>query len=240
MLTFIEDCRDRHPGKEIWIIGCGPSLDSFPDNFFKNKITIALNWAIIAFPDTIYWFCPRMELAAMMGHFHKSVMKKGIFLFPFPPLPNWELGEEESLKILGEHKDKSILMRWRRLDFSEELFAKYLEETIECIARKQKCLYLGLTVLHSAIQAAVVMGAKRIILAGCEGKFTEFPSHAQKRGMSYFYVETPNRTYPAEELRKLAKIGKMQRNGTRALAGALSSLGISIREFYYAEGYRQV
>jgi len=239
-MKFIEDCRDRHLNKEIWIIGCGPSLDSFPDNFFENKITIVMNWAVIAFPHSTYWFCPRMELAAMMGHFHKSIMKKGIFLFPFPPLKNWELNEEESLKILGDYKDKVILMRWRRLDFNEKLFMKYLGETIECIARKQKCLYLGLTVLHSAIQAAVVMGTKKIVLAGCEAEYTKYPSHAQKRGMSYFYEEVLGSRYSTGELQVRLNREMLERNGTKALAMALNLLGVVIQKFYYTGGYRKI
>lgn len=40
---FIIDLRDRYLGEEIWIIGTGKSLDDFPKDFFKNKISIALN-----------------------------------------------------------------------------------------------------------------------------------------------------------------------------------------------------
>lgn len=241
MLTFIEDCRNRHLNEEIWIIGCGPSLDSFPDNFFENKITIALNWAIIAFPDSTYWFCPTLGLAAMMRMNHESEMKKGIFLLPFTPLPNWELTEEESLKILGDYKNTAIFMRWHRVNFNEKLFMKYLGETIECIAKKkQKCLHIGLTVLHPAIQAAVVMGAKKITLVGCGARYTESPSHAQKRGMSYFYKEAPDSKYSTEELQRRLDRGMRERNGTKALVMALNPLGVVVQEFYYGEGYRRI
>ncbi|GAI04345.1 unnamed protein product, partial [marine sediment metagenome] len=56
-LQFIEDCRDRHKGEEIWILGSGSSLDDFPDNFFnpKEKIAIAVKLARVAFPDCTYY-----------------------------------------------------------------------------------------------------------------------------------------------------------------------------------------
>lgn len=239
-MQLLEDFRNKYRRTEIWIIGCGPDLDSFPDDFFKDKITIATNWAIIGFPDSTYWCCPRPELAAVMRLTRRSIMHKSIFLFPFISFQNWELTEKESLKILGDCMHEPIFMRWRRLDFREDLFMKYLPKTVKRIMNQEHCLYLGLSVTHCAIQAAIVLGAKKINLIGCDTKCSENSSHAQKRGMSYFYVETPGREYSIEEQQGISPRQLKQRRGTKALAEAFRPFGITIQDFYYNEGYKKI
>ncbi|GAH46312.1 unnamed protein product, partial [marine sediment metagenome] len=47
--------------EEIWILGCGLSLDDFPDDFFdyneddpESRIAIAVSWSMVAFPNCTY------------------------------------------------------------------------------------------------------------------------------------------------------------------------------------------
>ncbi|GAH04969.1 unnamed protein product, partial [marine sediment metagenome] len=53
---WIEDLHNIHKGEEIWVLGCGPSLDDFPDNFFdeKYRIAISVSWSMVAFPNCTY------------------------------------------------------------------------------------------------------------------------------------------------------------------------------------------
>ncbi|GAH32284.1 unnamed protein product, partial [marine sediment metagenome] len=53
-MRFIEDedIRDKYKNEEIYIVGRGPSLDDFPDDFFDNKIMITVNDAYLAVPIT--------------------------------------------------------------------------------------------------------------------------------------------------------------------------------------------
>jgi len=60
---FIEEFRDKYrrspysqKGEEIWIIGPAPSLDDYPKDFFDDKISIAVNYAYLAFPRATFFF----------------------------------------------------------------------------------------------------------------------------------------------------------------------------------------
>lgn len=47
------------------------------------------------------------------------------------------------------------------------------------------------SVLNYTIQIVALFGAKKIILVGCSAKGSDLYWHAQKRGMSEWYKETP-------------------------------------------------
>jgi hypothetical protein len=44
-MRTISDLYKKHLKSDIYIVGSGPSLRFFPENFFQNKITIGLNYA---------------------------------------------------------------------------------------------------------------------------------------------------------------------------------------------------
>ena len=59
----LEDLRNKHKGEEIWVLGRGPSLDDYPTNFFDNRISIALSYAYLAFPNCTYFYSFHAEPA---------------------------------------------------------------------------------------------------------------------------------------------------------------------------------
>jgi len=71
---FIEDLHNVHKGEEIWVLGCGPSLDDFPDDFFdeKYRIAIAVSWSMMAFPN-----CTYMAFSQKQENHLKYVLKRG-------------------------------------------------------------------------------------------------------------------------------------------------------------------
>lgn len=238
-MKFIEDFRDTHKkDKEIWILGCGSSLDDFPDDFFdetKNRMSIALNWSIIGFPQCTYWHVGHPNAPVWMIKRKPEILKKSIFILPFAPIRRgaW-LTEEESLELLDPYRNDPIYMRWHFIMGNLKRFQILLEPTVQCIMKRRTCRYICLsTSVHYAIQTAIVLGGKKINLVGCEAALRNGRFHAVKRGMSKFYTEK-ERGRGNEERLKIYKLG------VSLLAKAFRPYGIEIRRYYYGKGYRSV
>lgn len=235
-MRLIDDLRNKHKDEEIWILGCGPSLDDFPDDFFdrtKNRTSIALNWSIIGFPQCTYWHAGHPNAVIWMMKHKPEILKKSILALPFAPLPGQDyFTEEQSLTLLGPYKNDPIYLRWHWIMGNYKRFRALLEPTIRCIMNQQTCHYISLsTSLHYAIQIAAVLGGKKITLIGSEKTIQEGERHAVKRGMSQFYTGNAG----VQKLRS-----KRWRLGIKSLAEAFKSHGIEIQRYYYGKGYENI
>lgn len=238
-MKFIEDYRgiyidkDKPRNKEIWIIGCGASVDDYPDSFFQGKITIALNYSILIFPDLVsnpdrYAHAGDTGLPEYLKLHRPDLLKKCIFLLPLFPgyWPQW----------FGKYQEESVYMRFHCIYGNKERF----ESVAKCIMKKKQCSYIveG-TCLHSAIEAAVVLGAKKVTLVGCEAKCTKYKSHAQKRGMWFIYKENGQENSEEKQKGETPSYRRF-RNGTLWLAQAFKPYGIEIMRYYYDTGYEEI
>ena len=213
---FIGDLRDDQKDEEIWILGTGPNLDEFPDRFFDKKITIALNSAIIAFPKSTYWHGHHEGIREYVRDEKPEFLEKGIILFPFPgPFRHGRITQPKD--FFGKLVSKPIWMKfWDTRPIPRAAF----EDVIKCIMEKRtppRGYRASMTVTHTAIQVAVIMGAKRITLVGCEHQ----GSHAQRRGLRAYYRG-----------RKLPDDARYEA-GTRWLAEILGEYGIELARYYY-------
>jgi len=232
-MKLIEDYRDIYKGKEIWILGCGPSLDDYPDNFFNDKITIALSFSIVilskfAFNPNHYVHAGDIALPSFLKEYRPDLLKKSIFLYPIFPgyYPQW----------FEQYQNDPIYMRFNcRFGNPEEY-----KNIAKCIMEKKNCYYqVEGTCAHSAIQAAVILGAKKVTLVGCEAKCTKYKYHAQKRGLWIFNKETGQEYSLAEQKGETPTL-KRFKNGTLWLAQAFKPYGIEIQRYYYSKGYEKV
>lgn len=239
-MKFVEDFRDKYKNEEIWILGSGSSLDDLPDDFFdkvKNRTSIAINWSIIGFPQCTYWLAGHPEIMIYMQNKRLEIFKKSILLLPLVAFHNKPpLNEKESLKLLGPYKNDPIFLRWHFILGNLKRFKVLLNPTVKCIMKKQTCRYICLsTSVHYAIQIAVVFGAKRISLVGCEATLRGGKYHAKKRGMQKFcfYPGGKDKVKPEAFRRKFAE-------GTRLLAQAFKPHGIKICRYFPKEGYKDI
>lgn len=252
-IKFVEDLRGKHKNKRIWIVGTGPSLDDLPDDFFDDKISIALNWAIIPFPKCTYWHANHPEYILWMKENRPEVLKKSFLSYPLVPFNNPghkkpRLTEEETLNLLGKYRDDPTYVRWHWILSNHARFMKFLPRTVNDIKAGRSCHYVCLgTVLHYAIQTAVILGSKKIVLVGCESKATAKANgdriHAKSRGLSEFYPWKWNssprmRTQRSLDL-YLARFKRI-RLGVELLAKSFKSYGVEIQRYYYKSGYEPV
>lgn len=229
-LRLIENFHNCHSGKEIWILGNGPSLDDFPRNFFNDKISIALNYALIEFPRSTYW---RADLPALMfwRHYRPEVFRKTFSAFPHScKIP--EVSEQALQALLGKYYFDLIRVKsggktgWER-------FKKLATNAVEASVYDQSpflAVYFGMS-LCKVILIAAYLGAKQITLIGCEHKSKGDRRHAKRGHLADFYY------YERYNINR--KLGDYKRT-TRFLANVLSQHGIEMRRYFYDTGYEEI
>ena len=232
-LKYIEGLRDIHAGEDIWVIGAGASMDDYPIDFFADKICIGMNNVYSAFIDIGDGIEKLQSRIFYSVHEHKQWPKVIIETVPHllkncfftistrrrPGMVWWEDFEE--------YNDVIHYMQWGVVgtmgvcatvdDFSA---------TVECMmAREGRCYYvIDGTTLHWAVEAAVVLGAKKIYVCGGEA----VGGHFQKHG-SIYAISHPAKTRPGVN-------GARWREGTKTLARMLKPHGVEVVFYYYGIG----
>ncbi|MBA7684706.1 hypothetical protein ES703_93113 [subsurface metagenome] len=239
-MRYVEDLRDKHKGEEIWVLGCGPSLDDFPDNFFKNKISIALNSAAIAFPYSIYWLASHPEIVIAIGTRNPKMLKRAICTYPFVGTIGRRPISKESLKLLNSHKNEIIRFRWHRIIGNKKKFLRLYRNTVNSIMAKKSCrLTCFSTIAHYAIEVAAILGSRKITLVGCEAAARGKKWHAENRGIRKFLEPLRGSQYFLPHRKYIAKLSRF-RQGTQALTLAFKPHGVEIQRYFFSSGYRSI
>lgn len=229
----LEEFRSIHKGT-IWIVGMGPSLLKYPKGFFgPPRIAIGLNAAYTLAPECKYflsnhtWGKRGVEPEEGKREIPPEVLKRFIIMLVTVPTGFTEFWRLPSLEYAKKYF-KEILAYGRWLGDPNAKKEEF-QEVIEKIMAKKDCLLVQKgTVSHFGIQVAALMGAKKIILAGCEAKSTE--------GLRYAEKNVPESRVLGKEQPKLAQEGKAKqfiyyRNGAIWLANALKKHGVEVVRF---------
>lgn len=223
----VEDLRNKYKGEEIWVLGCGPSLDEYPDDFFDNKISVACNLSMLAFPNCTYFV-----------NYHTwttDFIRKYLLKYSPEFADKWILWFQPEDKKWNEWVPQfnPIIMDRYRKGCTEEKF----NEAVKAIMDGKPCKYVdNTTIAHVGIQVAAILGARKITLVGCEHKAIAGKRHAQKRGMWIFYKDKETlEPYP-----RTAKVGRMMRLGTFWFAEAFKRYGIEVMRYSFNEGYEEI
>lgn len=234
----LEDLRDKHKGEEIWVLGRGPSLDDYPNNFFDDKISIAVSYAYLAFPNCTYYHNFHAEPAEWVEK-------------------NWPDKFERC--ILGCLWGSSYGDPQRRSKYEGSgevpIYTKVLLGTggfdrsrfqgpVERLIAKESCeLTNSITTLHTAIQVALVLGTTKITLVGCELKMREGLIHARRTWLSPSGETSPihgKKRWRSYVRRTRRHFFPTSEKGLRWLVEICKPHGIEIVRYYYGKGYEQI
>ena len=138
----IEEFYNTHGRATIYIIGTGPSLRCMNKHFFLDEVTIGLNQSWKYFPTT-YNITVHPELA--IEQMKDSRIKAQWFIKKKPPMENLEFSDK-NIAVFNTTYDLQAVKIW-----------------------PDDTLYLGEGVQTTAIDLASRMGARNIILVGCDG-----------------------------------------------------------------------
>jgi hypothetical protein len=188
MRTVAELC-NRHPGADIYIVGTGASLRVFPLSFLEGKITIGLNraWQLVPVRYCIS-MVPHLNFPDLLGT-------------PVPPNTIWVTKYDKykayaSPEQLACAEETSFFFRTvgrtslTMLDEPSEA-----GRVLDWVARPtQDFLYLWTSISQSAVNLAANMGAKNIILVGCDNASLADNHHAHEQHTLWKGVD-PNHRY---------------------------------------------
>ena len=215
-VKHIEDFFNLHAGKDIHILGGGPSLDDLPDDFFDDKISIAQSWSFYAFPNCTYYWSACNDLPTWVkknrpNDFHKFIIGYSSNI-AFNKARHWnQLGQWGNDVFCYANCTPARLVK--NLDEVKSVMASILA------GKRTEFCDRG-TGIHMASQAAITFGAKRIYYHGCEAKTSKTHWHAQKRGLDKFYIDKV-KVYPEKWQTGQTAMFKLDKQGLIWFAQAL-------------------
>ena len=248
-MRYIEDLRNEFKKPEykqykgeVWIIGCGASLDDYPDDFFDDKISIAVNWSFMRFPKaTYYLFCHDL-FPSLIRQLRPDLMDKCILSLT-----------DQRYEGITWYEDylrhKPLWAEWD--SWCREETKEAFQEMADKIMRGEKTPLKSLkTTAHNAVDAAVILGAKKVTMVGCEVKMNKYQRHGQRGAMWFFYREPmpkagikKGEAYPLEwQKNGIPGIhgDTNWRRGFKFLAEVFKPYGIEIMRYDYKRGYEEI
>ena len=246
-MKFIEDLRDKpeYVDEECFIIGSGLSLDDYPgspgtdDDWFLNKFTIAVNYSFLGIFEPTFIASihapPIVYIKKKLPHLLSRCIA-------FCPVDRTHSSNGMAYNQIGDYGESVIYAETSISGQSKENFQK----TANAIMAKQPALFRARgSITHLAIQAAVVLGAKKITLIGCEEKAGRFRYHATRGGIYKFALEPLDyhpplkglKEYPKEWQEGTIKGPPKHREGQVYLAEIYKPLGIEIKKYFYGTSY---
>ena len=236
-MKHIEDYYHKHAGEEIWILGCGPALDDYPDDFFDDKITIAIKFTFSIFPKCTYIITSHsLTPDWLVAHQPEFLNKCILVVFTRP--------SEEMVWYKKEYGDGPIWMQ----TVHPSIPHKSVEEVTEDYRQMVKAVVEGTSVLyqalwsqqHCAITASVIFDAKKITLTGCDMKASKNRWHSEKIIKAGHYGGVELREYSEEWQKGETVSARIVRRGTSLLAELYKPYGINIRRHHYKTGYEEI
>lgn len=223
----IEVLRDHYVG-EIWVIGAGKSMNDFPKDFFDDKISIAINYMYRLYPRCTFIVAGTSGMAREIKIDGKEFLRKLIFVHPI----DWHSRVHRALS-----KDEEFyVIDWDRHNGSRKSFF----ESVEHIMKKERCVCVSLgTTAHPAMQAALVLGAKKVTLVGCDAKIPKSSLEVYTEGyweLNKAYYKKYGISY-VRDTPVHRKVFQRWKVGTSRLAEACKQYDIEVSRYYYKEGY---
>lgn len=188
-MNGVSELNDRHKGKDIYIVGTGTSMRVFPLSFLENKITIGLNRTWELLPIT---YC-----ISMVPHLNFPEFTEGKFMENI----TWVTKHDKYKTHATEEQLCQAEKEYYFFRTNGKISITALDETNDggrmlswVKEPTENCLYLWSSISQSAVNLASNMGAKNIILVGCDNSALAGNHHAHEQHTLWKGVD-PNDRY---------------------------------------------
>ena len=180
-MKWITELHNKHKGKEVWIVGSDPSLETYPDNFLDDKIGITLHLAYLKFPKATYrYFNEKDRFVFLQEKFPEIFDQVNIFGYPF-----YNRSAAEATKAIGKAWDKGYRLKLKPYPPNGNSGAIFNDSGVNAMramvsdaVKGERLEYGGHgTCLHPCSYVAVMMGAKTINIIGCNFRNIEGKEH---------------------------------------------------------------
>lgn len=140
----IEEIRDKYKGETIFIVGSGPSLDTYPGGFLDDKLAMTLHLAFLKFPNATYSHIAESDRLQWFKKFHPAFLNtQGLYCNPLFPLvsPNSILKniKMKSPPYLLKYSPKRLKLK----NVEKEVAAAYTGKNIR-YQSNSTCLHTGI------------------------------------------------------------------------------------------------
>ncbi len=170
---------NKYKNQPIWLVGSGPSLESYPDNFLDNKIGITLHLASLKFPNTTYRYFSEYDRLSFLKE-SKDILEKDIIVgWPF-----YGKTKKDCLKLIEDFK---AVYYMDRLSFPPDgkMKAETSNKSFKCMQRRvniakkasSNLFYDYTTCAHMGMYAAIILGGNPINIIGCDFKSINNKEH---------------------------------------------------------------
>ena len=162
---------NKYKNKEIWIAGSDPSLESYPDNFFDDKIGITLHLAYMKFPNATYrYFNERDRFVFLKKRFPEIIKKINIFGYPF-----YNRSKAVADEAIGKAKDTGYYLDLKPYPPNGNSQAIFNDSGTNAMKSMVGDAMKGIrmdygghgTCLHPCSYVAIMTGANTINIIGC-------------------------------------------------------------------------
>lgn len=175
-MPSVTELNNLHAGKDIYIIGTGASFRVFPPSFFEGKITIGLNlaWDLIPVNYAIT-MVPNLNFPEFLG---KERPQNTIWITKQDKYDPYASPDQQ------EFADKHYYFFKTNGKFSFTALDEPSEagRVLDWVKQPtEDYLYLWTSISQTAVNLAANMGAKNIILVGCDNCSLANNHHAQNQ-----------------------------------------------------------
>ena len=175
-MKTVEELYGKHPGADIYVVGTGASMRVFPTEFLHDKITIGLNmaWKLVPVKYSIT-IRPELNIPEFMGEGERPDITWCISPRKLTTPEQREYVENNPVRFFafdtkGQHNP---------LPNNEPGIAGRIPEWVR--RPTQHFLYVWTSISQTAANLAANMGAKNIILVGCDNCALGGNHHAHKQ-----------------------------------------------------------
>jgi hypothetical protein len=173
----VSELYGRHPGSDIYVVGTGTSMRTFPASFLEGKITIGLNMA--------WKVAPVQYGITIAPHLNIPEFMEGEV--PHPEITWITKREKARVKLSGEqfaHADATYYTFDIRHG-KDSGSGDWVTDTGRCLDYVRKptgdLLYQWSSISQTAANLAANMGARNVILVGCDNCALEGNHHAHQQ-----------------------------------------------------------
>ncbi len=231
-LRYVESLRGAYPDREIWVLATGPSLDDLPRDFLAvdetmepdengnrpPKVSIAVKEAGLVFPGCTYNMWPFRDYPLRHIYFPRHMINLPFNRFIFSIR---KTGREN---YYGKQSKNATYLR-----YVQGGTVQLMKGMCDAIVAGNSSVYYGVgTIAHLAMAAALVMGASRVSLVGCDHGAVNGKLRAQNIKGGYGWGTPVGSGYEAMKV------------GTNFLANYFRDHEVEIVRYYHGRGYEAV
>lgn len=187
--TLLKQYKDIHKGKRCFIVGTGPSLKMEDLENIKGEYSFSVNSIVLSFADTTW----RPTYYAIGDRFGYEKLKTAIREANMPTI-FCGISNKKMTPIMDVD---FIPYPVNLLDHGKML----LEQKDKFYGDAFKVVYDGHSITYSAMELAVYMGFKEIILLGIDCDYSKAVNHIK----AYSVQDNPNAAYMMRESYKVAR-----------------------------------